>query len=591
MDRSILLWTPSAVDGIWTPLTRVGAAGGILGGSVGSSLLGYLNVTVNAAGTVLVGHAHGGSLHTWRLEEQQEDQPQHQRPESINAATTAESKETTETNALEEEEAGESLLSMSWRAQPGVTGHFRGVVDLSWETHRGDYLVSVSQDQTCRLWAPLAVKSDDWSTSSTTTASSSDNKPIWLEMGRPQVHGYDLAAVASISTAKHPHLLVTAADEKELRAFDAPVATCNLLQQACGIPRSATDKVERVERAYIPSLGLSNKASAADRAEEAEEEGEDSPEGNENDASNTTECPIIGTVTTTSNAIVRLPLERDLGAVSLWPEIRKLFGHQSELYCLTSTLAARSSQAFAEKYNDSAPILVASSCKARDVEGAAIRLWNVHDGKCHQVLQGGHKSTIATMAFSPCGTYLASSGKDRRLCLWKQDHSSDSRQFSLAWAQDGAHKRIIWSVHFCPWNSDYLVSGSRDGCIKVWEVQDSADTASASVLHSFAPAFTINGKPDSVTALSIRPTPFHKEQDVAVLAVGLESGRLELWNVPLRNAEDVKPALLCSVAESLGHRATVTKLAWKPQRGRDGECCELLASSSLDHSVRILKFQ
>ena len=39
MDRSILLWTPGE-DGIWTPLTRVGSAGGILGGSVGSSLLG-----------------------------------------------------------------------------------------------------------------------------------------------------------------------------------------------------------------------------------------------------------------------------------------------------------------------------------------------------------------------------------------------------------------------------------------------------------------------------------------------------------------------------------------------------------------------
>lgn len=51
MDRTILLWAESSYDtnqnnnntddvgggGVWTPITRVGSAGGILGGSIGSS--------------------------------------------------------------------------------------------------------------------------------------------------------------------------------------------------------------------------------------------------------------------------------------------------------------------------------------------------------------------------------------------------------------------------------------------------------------------------------------------------------------------------------------------------------------------------
>ena len=122
-------------------------------------------------------------------------------------------------------------------------------------------------------------------------------------------------------------------------------------------------------------------------------------------------------------------------------------------------------------------------------------------------------------------------------------------------------------------------------------MHDTVESTSATVLHSFAPAFTVNGKPDSVTALSIRPCSYQKDSGVAVLAVGLESGRFELWSVPLANEQDVAPTLLRSVPESLCHRATVTKLAWKPQRGESEEESALLASSSLDHSVRLLNIQ
>jgi len=42
----------------------------------------------------------------------------------------------------------------------------------------------------------------------------------WIEISRPQVHGYTLSAVTSISTINHKHHLVTGADEKEPRVFD-----------------------------------------------------------------------------------------------------------------------------------------------------------------------------------------------------------------------------------------------------------------------------------------------------------------------------------------------------------------------------------
>jgi elongator complex protein 2 len=540
-DRTILLWSESktgdATDGIWAPLSRVGSAGGILGGSIGSTLLGFCSVSVEPLlGRTLVGHAYGGALHIWDVVE-----------DKFPLSTMSDKMPSEERSTL-----------IQWKASPCITGHFEGVTDLCWEASRGDYLLTVSNDQTCRLWAPVAV------------ASSSEH--VWLELARPQVHGYNLSAVASLSTRRHPHVMVTGADEKEIRTFDAPKTTLRLLRAFSGTKGTGTSEgstpVERVERAYIPSLGLSNKASAADAAAEDDENEE------------------AGTATTT-----RLPLERDLGAVSLWPEIQKLFGHTTEIYCLAASTA-----------NDH--VIVASSAKARDANDAQLRLWNVLTGQCVQVLSGGHRSTVATLSFSPNGRYLASSGKDRRLCLWMQNQAG--KAFSLAWARDTAHKRIVWSVHFCPFAAAIFASGSRDGCIKVWSIEDmgdadmSADKAvSVREILSFCPNFQRHGKADAVTALAFAPIPWSNPEDaIAVLAVGLESGRIELWCIPL-DAKNTAPATLCplTIDASQCHCTTVTKLAWRPIATDDipgttsSQRSLFLASSSMDHGCRIFEIE
>lgn len=352
MDRTILIWSP--VTGVWTPLTRVGSAGGILGGSIGSSLLGFVNVVVEPLhGTSLVGHAYGGALHVWNV--QQDD------------------------DSLEEEESVEDVaMHCKWKAAPCITGHFEGVTDLCWEAERGDYLLTVSDDQTCRLWAPVSNEETE--------------EQVWVELARPQVHGYDLTAVTSVSTPEHGHLYVSGADEKEARVFDAPLSSLRLLRAIYGDQLSVGgDGTSRVERAYIPSLGLSQKASAADRAE-----------------MDTNETDVVTIKEEESQ--LRLPLERDLGVVSLWPEVRKLFGHNTELFCLASTVSARSGPKFTSS-PFARQVLVASSTKARDIDAAAIRLWDAEKGKCIQVLSGGHRSTVAALAFSPDGRYLVSCRK------------------------------------------------------------------------------------------------------------------------------------------------------------------------------------
>lgn len=47
-----------------------------------------------------------------------------------------------------------------WEPAVTVGGHFREVVDLSWEPH-GEFLVSLSHDQTTRIHAPWTKDSKE----------------------------------------------------------------------------------------------------------------------------------------------------------------------------------------------------------------------------------------------------------------------------------------------------------------------------------------------------------------------------------------------------------------------------------------------
>ena len=157
-------------------------------------------------------------------------------------------------------------------------------------------------------------------------------------------------------------------------AFDAPKETVKLIQRLRGDAPTDDDE-DRVERAFIPSLGLSNRANVTDAMEEGVEVGasKDGPSHNKD----TTNDTIVESISTA------LPRERDLGVASLWPEIRKLYGHLTEMVCLASTAGKNGGTAVASGDQ----VLVASSCKARDTENAAIRVWNVEKNICLDVLK------------------------------------------------------------------------------------------------------------------------------------------------------------------------------------------------------------
>lgn len=343
-------------------------------------------------------------------------------------------------------------------------------------------------------------------------------------------------------------MLVSAADEKELRVFDATKSFTALLSRIC--ERDEQESMQRVDRAFIPSLGLSNKGNAK--------------EGAEQDGGGMSESST------------QLPLERDLGALSLWPEILKLYGHNTELIRVISTTTPKNGA------------LVASCAKAREANDAGVKLWSIDQNRCLQTLTGGHRSSVTALSFSPDANFLVTSGKDRRICLWERQNE----EFRLAYFIESTHKRIVWGVHFCPFDSTILSSCSRDGSIKLWRVLGTHDSGlKLEEKLSFTPHAALrNEKPEAVTSLAIAPSAIMIDAEPNLLiAIGLDNGLIEFWAVSM-SALDEAPTLVHALSPVQCHAASVTKLAWRPieMGGSHGNYDGfVLASASADHGCRI----
>jgi elongator complex protein 2 len=121
-----------------------------------------------------------------------------------------------------------SIGAQVWTPTVGISGHFKAVKDLAWSPS-GDFFVSVSLDQTSRLWGtwtrPAANDSHLESATATTM------RETWHELARPQIHGYDLNCVAFY----HAYGMASGADEKVIRIFEAPKSLLEALGRISGV--------------------------------------------------------------------------------------------------------------------------------------------------------------------------------------------------------------------------------------------------------------------------------------------------------------------------------------------------------------------
>ena len=271
MDRNMCIWTTDTVSGIWSPRVRIGDLGGQLGGSVGGNLLGFVGGHVCSHGKSVLGIGYGGSLHLWSASQS-----------NVGSGSSG--------------GTGGGVGEVRWRPEPFISGHFDSVTDLKWGAS-GGYIVTVSSDQTSRIFAPIPISTATASTadapdvsyitsSSTHAAAAIVNNRggdaggvVWREISRPQVHGYNLnylvlrspplsTATTTATTASTndstttsgpatntnttapteskssatvyryqglPQSLITASDEKVIRMFTPPESVKLGVKRLCNI--------------------------------------------------------------------------------------------------------------------------------------------------------------------------------------------------------------------------------------------------------------------------------------------------------------------------------------------------------------------
>ncbi|XP_071811428.1 elongator complex protein 2-like [Apostichopus japonicus] len=498
MDKTMIIWQLDVETGVWVDKVRVGEVGG--------NTLGLYGCQFAPDGKTILAHGYQGAFHVWSSSREDE-----------------------------------SL----WEPAVTVSGHFQSVEDIVWDPE-GSFLVSVSKDQTTRLFAP-------WRR---------DNKQAtWHELARPQVHGYDMQCLAMIGRFKY----VSGADEKVLRAFEAPVNFLNNFQQ---ITKEEINKETLKlagqtipEGASVPALGLSNKAIYQGESGVASSDREIThPSDQYSDI-------FFEPVT-----LLTPPTEEHLLQNTLWPETQKLYGHGFEIFAIASHPAGT---------------LIASACKASKQEHANIMLWDTTTWRQVGELSA-HSLTVTQLAFSHSGKFLLAVSRDRTWSLFeavqKQEEKSHLYQkVACTDRKTGLHTRIIWS---CSWahNDQYFATSSRDKKVIIWGSHND-ESQSSSCLGNYRAHSTPLDVGVSATAVDFAPVTCPVGS--YVLAVGLESGNILLYKwTPDSSQEWIKGSQIL-----LGHTMTVKRLRWRPvkknqEKGVNTGTIEL-ASCSTDCSLYI----
>uniref|UniRef100_A0A6G1SGC1 Elongator complex protein 2 n=1 Tax=Aceria tosichella TaxID=561515 RepID=A0A6G1SGC1_9ACAR len=514
-----------ASEGIWKELARFG--------ETGEANLPFLGVCLSDDEMTLYAQSLRGAIHSWSM--------------------------------VTEDRKSES----PWTPSETICGHFDSVTDLAWEK-TGAYLLSSSLDKTCRLHA-IAAK---------------DNR--WHELARPQVHGYEINCLASLSFLK----FASGAEEKTIRTFEVTKFFIKNYEALAKTDLPAYCKSdlkshlfdELPVHAQLPALGLSNRGSqypvdvneddSAAIAMNATQQSGDSNNSGKPILSDNNSWQEVGDLV---HQLVRidhldsLPFEEILLQSTLWWENNKLFGHSNELHALAC---------------DSTGSFLASASKANRFDLASVILWETEKFRKVAFIEH-HSLTITRLRFSPDDKYLLSVSRDRTWCLSERNSSGQLRnaykKLVGTFKSNAVHERIIWD---CSWTHDsrYFLTVSRDKKAILWSVDGlRAQLNQSATMTTTATSDTSDGQHQS-TALNLNyvsskqfsvsiqavdsaqaQTNVNNDSPSYLFVLGFEDGSVELYSVGINidNEQDRWQLLKC--IPNL-HQLSVRRLAFQPMQ-------------------------
>ncbi|VDN28969.1 unnamed protein product [Gongylonema pulchrum] len=505
-DKTIIIWEPmEAASGLWLDKVRVG--------DVGGQAVGFFGACFSPDGSTILAYSYFGGFFSWQLQQ----------------------------------EAGDDT---SWRGIATFGGHSDAVKDISWD-RTGSCLLSCSVDQTTRCYAPCR-----------------EFKMI-CEIARPQLHGYDLNCITSVSSS----CFVSGADEKILRVFTVPRSFVEALKNVSKFdPNKLFPNSEKIaeRNASVPALGLSNKATDSKASGDT---------ASTNVASLNVGKAYVG---------AGLPTEEQLMQDTLWPEVQKLYGHGFEVFCVacnhSGTLIASACKVsllfdfffiglhgfkiqvcvpwifsflVVYNFNLSGPLIQASR-----IEHAKIMIWDSESWRRRCELQY-HKLTVVQLAFSTNDQFLLSVSRDRNFAIFAQ--SPEGTVFA-----DTIFCSIKKSFSTCK-NTSAANVGEP---LCFWRFDGRDIELMAENKYSCA-----------VTAVDFVPEILDGRY---ILAVGFENGEIGIENWTRNGASSEITCLKRWPA----HSQTINRLRFRPKKGLwlhdefSGLAWEL-ASASNDNAVKV----
>lgn len=292
-------------------------------------------------------------------------------------------------------------------------GHYNIVTDVVWEPIYGRYLLSCSKDQTTRAYSLYKNKSK--------------NTSSWYEIGRPQIHGYDINSIALINNSdlndnKSKSLvckLISASEEKIIRMFDPPyniVKYLNTFNQLNNLSQNKTEDVfvmsytksnseyeKNIVEGSKQMLGLMNKTSVINQISTNKEETADERFDATNfDPTAMLTNKIDNSINYNNELFTKPPDEDFCTNHTLWPELNKLYGHSYEVYSIA-----------ASNKGD----LFASANISKNDRYSQLYIWDPNKNTVLQKLEG-HNLTIAQIRFSKDDSLILTVSRGKLIFLY-----------------------------------------------------------------------------------------------------------------------------------------------------------------------------
>uniref|UniRef100_A0A4W6DU19 Transducin beta like 3 n=1 Tax=Lates calcarifer TaxID=8187 RepID=A0A4W6DU19_LATCA len=205
---------------------------------------------------------------------------------------------------------------------------------------------------------------------------------------------------------------------------------------------------------------------------------------------------------------------------------------------------------------DSHIVVATNSCQ--------LKVFELLTNSC-QILYG-HTDTVLSLDVFKKGSLFASCAKDRSVRVWQMD--SNSGQVSCV-AQGCSHANAVGSITCSRMKASFIVSGSQDCTVKVWDLPADLSTAGAEI-HQLTARATEKAHDKDVNSVAVSPND-------KLLASGSQDRTAKLWSL----AGEGNVGLL---GVFRGHRRGVWAVCFSPVD-------QVLATSSADGTTKLWSLQ